>query len=160
MAGLVIAFDDLLDHYAQRRYFDSGDPFSFGPTLREFRAAGHSQSEELGHLAEVTKVAVAMQRALSMIALGIDYRRYVQFEILTPRLNGYMDGSIRYTVTAVQENLTEQDYETCRCFVIKSALQAAKADSALDARMQHMEANKLESGVSQTPIEREWTGPA
>jgi hypothetical protein len=160
MAGLVIAFDDLLDHYAQRRYINSGDPFSFGPTLREFRAPVHPPFKEISHFVEVSKVTVAMQRALRMIALGVDYRRYVQFEILTPRVNHYMGGSTRYTVTAVQQNLTEQDYQTCRRFVIESALQAAKADAALDARMQDLQANRLKSGVSPTSIEREWTGPA
>jgi hypothetical protein len=156
MAGLVIAFDDLLDHYAQCRYPDSSDPFSFGPTLREFRATGHPQLDEVRQLAEVNRVVIAMQRALRMTTLGIDYRRYVQFEILTPRVAHYTDGSTRYTATAAQQKVTERDYQTCRRFVIESALQAAKADTALDARMQHLQ----ESGIRPTSTEREWTGPA
>lgn len=158
MAGLVIAFDDLLDHYSRRRYSDSGDPFSFGPTLREFRAPIPAPFKEIKHLEDTNKVAVAMQRALRMIALGIDYRRYAQFEILTPRVNSYADGSIRYTVAA-HKNATEQDYEVCRHFVIESALQAAKADAALNARMQYLQTKRSQPSASPTLIQRKWSGP-
>lgn len=159
MAGLVIAFDDLVDHYAERHGYGSDHPFGFGPTLRDYRSRG-PQSGELKHLQQVTQAAIAMQRALRLLALGIDYRRYAQFEILAPRVNGYLDGSTRYIVTKAQEQLTDQDYQTCRRFVIESSLQAAKADAALEARMQHLQINQPEPGTGWTPTERTWTGPA
>lgn len=169
-AGLAIAFNDMLDHYSRHQHFGVGDLFGFGSTLHELNP-GFARPERIAlrqgrlgdvvqHVQALTNVAAPLQRAMRMIALGIDYRRYVEFDVLTPRVNGYFDRSTRYVVTKAHENLTEQDYQTCKRFVIESALQAAKADAALNARTRHLQVNRPEPGVAWTPSERTWTGPA
>jgi hypothetical protein len=166
MAGLVIAFDDLIDHYSRRHHSGYGDAFSFGPTLREISSFGSPAArltiENLDdHIIAMTTVAATMQRAMRMIALGIDYRRYVQFDILTPAVYGTMDGTIHITFSKAQEELTSQeDYQTCKRFVIESALQAAQADAALDAGTRHLQINRPEPGSGWTRSHRTWTGPA
>jgi hypothetical protein len=160
-AGLVIAFNDLINHYALRSSYESGDRLSFGPTLGEYRSPAFPHDDVLTALERVTTVATGMQQALRLIALGIDYRRFVEFDALTPRVQGpFSKGDIYYTVTAAHENLTEQGYQTCRRFVIESALQAAKADAALDAKTRHRQINSPEPGMWHPPTQREWTGPA
>jgi hypothetical protein len=166
MAGLVIAFDDLVDHYARREHRGYGDPFGFGPTLRitnnsRPRPAIRTPSDLGGHLEAVTTVAAHLQRAMRLIALGIDYRRYVDFDILTPSVNQTIDGKIHVVASRAQEESANQEnYETCKRFVIESALQAAQADAAIDSEIQRMQVNLSELGVAWSPSERTWSGPA
>jgi hypothetical protein len=171
MAGLVIAFDDLLEHYAGLRDW-SGDSskFGFGRTLsrsgmgfrrsyHSFRGSGFSDLADLAEtLDHVTDVASELQRAMRMIALGIDYRRYAQFEILAPSVDHFFGGKIEYRVSALHENLTQDDFQTAKLFVIDSALQAAKADAALDAVTRHIEAHQPKAGKRNSATSREWKG--
>ena len=69
-----------------------------------------------------------------MISLGIDHRRYVEFTMLTPSIERFAGGPIRYSYgDGALDNLTDQDYRKCRLFVIKSTLQGSKTEAAIDA---------------------------
>lgn len=165
-AGLAVAFEDILDHYSQRHQLGHEDPFGFGPILRKFNGYSRPETFELKpsgvikHLEAVTNTVAALQRAMGIVALGIDYRRYIEFDILTPQMKIYAGRQITYLMTKAQENLTEQDYQTCKRFVIEAALQAAKADAALNIRTQHLQINNPEPGRSWSLSMRMWTGPA
>ncbi|MCX2950836.1 hypothetical protein [Lentzea sp. NEAU-D7] len=169
LAGLSLAFQEMLDHYSGRNRHGTREAFGFGQTLHEFNRYTSPSAFDLGreslggvvkHVEALTNITAAMQRAMRMIALGVDYRRYAEFEVLAPKVHLYGGGSQRYTVTKAQENLTHDDYQTGKRFVIESALQMAKADTAVGALMRHLEVNQPEPGVGWTPSVRTWTGAA
>ncbi|MGI5161985.1 hypothetical protein [Microbispora sp. CA-102843] len=161
MAGLYLALDALLHHYAYspewHQWYHS--PFSFGPRLMasmldrpHFGPDGIEQ-----RLADLSQIARETQEAMQVIALGIDFPSYMRFQVLAPQAHGYMDRSHRYSVTNSVASLSADDYSWARNFVIEAALNAASADEVVKLGNAQVEANW---NPEQPPEEREWTGPA
>ena len=72
-----------------------------------------------------------MQRAMRVLAMGLDYRRYARFELLVPlifrSING--DRDVR-PIPGLQ--LGDEEYQFCKQFVIETALHLAELDFDLD----------------------------
>ncbi|WP_433355579.1 hypothetical protein ACQP25_17110 [Microtetraspora malaysiensis] len=161
MAGLYLALEALLDHYAHGPGTHSwySSRFSFGPALRNsmFDSLHYGRDGIEQRLTDLSSVAREIQEAMRVVALGIDFPSYVRFQVLAPTVHGYMNGSYRYSVTKSVESLTADDYSWARNFVIEAALNAATADEVLELGSAQIEANW---NPEQPPEERAWTGPA
>ncbi|MEU2607740.1 hypothetical protein [Streptomyces albus] len=162
MAGLSLAFQQLLDHYSDRSsYGPNGTPFAFGPPLTRRDLRRDPQRRPLSdpelRLDRVTAIAGLTQQAMQVMSLSIDFPGFARFLALVPRVDGYMDGSFRYTVTKTLQSLTTEDYSWARDFVIQSALQASRADDVLALWRDQWTANWNPKAPNQ---ERTWTGPA
>ncbi len=178
MAGLMIAFTELIDHYTEVRHPGQG-PFQFGRTVKDYRnekqtlpdtgirqkdrstgALSRGLGKSMQQLEALTTATQEIQRAMRMISLGIDYARYAQFEVLAPRLQQEWTGAPKFIVTAGHATLTLDDYRFGRLFVIEAALQAAKADAVLQRRNDHQAVNNPAPGVWAGREWRDWTGPS
>ncbi|MFF7966745.1 hypothetical protein ACFZC3_15435 [Streptomyces sp. NPDC007903] len=158
LAGLALAFDELLVHYAGTFTRPRTTVFTFGPDINIFdepRVDGE-HSRQLRRLKKLTDVALATQRALRAIALGIDYADLARFRIVTPEVTGYGDGSRRYMEGVWLKARTSDDYDWARHFVIESALRAARADE-----IQGMLKARYDTDWNPTTprTERNWRGP-
>ncbi|MFF4105434.1 hypothetical protein [Streptomyces sp. NPDC001903] len=162
MAGLRLAMEALLERYARPRELTRIDsPFAFGPRidghqLRSLQSGTNPERE----LAKAVETAVATQRAIQVISLGIDFSSYIRFTWLTPSVNGYMAGPPRYYPTAQEEAVTDQDYAWALNFVIESAFQASRADEVLELVNSRVTSN-WDAQFSREPrVMRSWDGPA
>ncbi|MFL3871085.1 hypothetical protein LT966_31440 [Streptomyces griseobrunneus] len=159
MAGLVLAFDALLDHYARRERPLAGEsPFKFGAPLYfmdEPRIDGTS-SHTNTRLKKLSDFATSAQRALQAISLGIDYPSLARFRVIAPPVYGYGDGSHRFVNLNSVQALTAEDYGWASHFVIESGLRASRADEirGIQERQFAQDWNPQESFG-----ERRWTGP-
>lgn len=97
---------------------------------------------------------------MQVISLGIDYAKYSQFKALTPQVAGFMDGSTKFFYHQGHEQLTVEDYNSARPFLIESALQAVRADAVLQRRDAHHEAHIRGMKNGLRTQQRKWTGPA
>ena len=158
MAGLMVALTDMVDCYTESWNRSEEPPFSFGPTVRQFRNKD-SRDTQAGQIETLTHLGIAVQRAMRLTVLGIDYHRYAQFEVLAPVVHRYMDGSSRYMVLEHHRRLTTEDYQVSRSFVIESAIKAARVEAALNSRLARREANAPLEGVHPPAEEREWGEP-
>lgn len=139
MALLAEAYD--------QRYANSAPPdFSFGPSIRtplhqsaisailwhstdpqRRRPPGgaHQLAEQIS---QVTQAVQEMQSALRIMSLGIDYRQYHRFQLITPDIVHFMDGHSErqfppgYAPTA-------EEFEYCRQFIITVALRMADLEA-------------------------------
>ncbi|MFF8406916.1 hypothetical protein ACF06P_35475 [Streptomyces sp. NPDC015684] len=159
MAGLVLAFDALLDHYSAGDRPTAGpSPFKFGAKVYhgdQPRVDGAS-SQTNGRLKKLSNFATAAQDALRVIALGIDYPSVARFRIMTPPVYGYADGSQRFVNLHSVRELTADDYDWARHFVIESGLRASRADEIRQLQERNFQKNwnpQEEFG------ERTWPGP-
>ncbi|MET9861907.1 MULTISPECIES: hypothetical protein [Streptomyces] len=156
LAGLVMAFEELLEHYTARIKPWGRSPFSFGERIPSFRPPREERNSPMARQLKVlTQTSRELQEAMRVISLGIDYSQYAQFESMTPGVNHYMDGSTKIAVTDWHKSLAMDDYQFARSFVIQSALQAARADAVFTRLDDHFP-NDYDVDVE----EWTWTGPA
>lgn len=165
MAGLSYAFKALLRYCGGRG--EGGkwrkSPFSFdSPTraiTRQVRVGKHGNEPwaspvlDLANNAEILSNALPpLREALQVISLGIDYAKYARFQVLTPEVATYGGAVERFYTTPWHRSRTAEDYESCRSFVIESALIAASAHAVLElSEAGYMNGGELDTGI--------WPGP-
>lgn len=136
LALLSEAFDELLSDYAKRkRTSHSSTAYSFGPEHGLDRFAVHRITKIDPtfdrHIEAITEAVGQMQRAMKVLAVGLDYRRYARFDMLVPRIDRYSDGHREaHPIPGLQ--VGAEEYQFCRQFVIETALQLAEMDFDLD----------------------------
>jgi hypothetical protein len=97
------------------------------PDGRVRRPAGgaHTLAEQIG---QVTRAVEEMQQGLRVMALGIDYRQFYRFKLLTPDIVYFVDGhSERHFIDGY--SLTSEEFEYCRQFIITVALRMAELEA-------------------------------
>jgi hypothetical protein len=88
-------------------------------------------AENVGkHVEQLTDAVVKMQRALRIMAIGLDYHRLYRFEMLTPEVSHLADGR-REVFCPGPYNPTQEDYDYCRQFVLSAAIRLAELESHL-----------------------------
>jgi hypothetical protein len=137
LAKLSEAFQLLIKDYATRKKIGYNDtPYTFGsdfrfatPVTNELR---RSTNDRLGKfLGELYHTVRAMQEAMKVMAVGIDYRRYALFSMLTPEILHFANGQVDI-IPKPGLILTDDDYQFCYQFVISAALRLAEVDFDLD----------------------------
>jgi hypothetical protein len=142
MALLVEAFDELFNEHVR----PSGYPpsaFSFGANIsfpldendihsilrqpdnasRRIPARG---AERLARqISDLTEVVIAVQAAMRVTAIGLDYSRYYRFRQLTPQVNRTLDGNSHRNYPSNYAP-TQEEFEHCRQFVITVAFRLAE----------------------------------
>jgi hypothetical protein len=79
-------------------------------------------------IAQVTEIARATQRAVRVMALGIDYWQFDRFEKLTPTRVYYIDGHVEVREPPGYAP-NQEEFGFCRQFVITAALRMAEAEA-------------------------------
>ncbi|QMU78856.1 hypothetical protein GXW83_27310 [Streptacidiphilus sp. PB12-B1b] len=160
MAGLMIAFTGLVNHYGEYHTYDRSHPFRFGPTIGPLATSMDPVTTALRPLFQAVG---SMQTAMRIMALGIDYSQYAKFEVICPKVSQiYSENGTRYTfhlTEAQRQALGVTEYESGRHFVIEAAIQAARAESALQARSDHQAINSPAPGVWHSGTAHEWKAP-
>ncbi|MFJ8153950.1 hypothetical protein [Streptomyces sp. NPDC094468] len=157
MAGLALALDALFDHYSGRNTSIRWRAFTFGPTLSTGDAPklNDRDAPRHGRLAKLSEIAEHTQEALRAMSLGIDYTGLTRFRIIAPSVHGVYAGGARFIEAASHRQLTGDDYDWARHFIIESALRASRADDI--AKVQ--ESTRKLNFADQTYIDRRWAGP-
>ncbi|MFJ2199293.1 hypothetical protein [Streptomyces violaceusniger] len=160
LAGLVLTFEELLEYYTARIHASWGrSPFAFGNRVPSFRPTREERNTPTSrHIKALTETSSKLQQAMRVIALGIDYTRYAQFNAMTPAVNHYADGKVTFSVTEWHESLADDDYQFARIFVIESALQAARVDAVFARLDDHL--GGVQDGFGIEVQEWTWNGPA
>jgi hypothetical protein len=137
--NIALAFTEMISDYEDRKRTQFDDsPFYFGRSmtfLTSFQlglnrsSSLHLERKLVDFVDEVTASIEAMQEAMKMLALGIEYRRYSKFKQLTPDLSGVMGGdTICQRRFEESEKPSQEDARFCIDFVIESALALAEFD--------------------------------
>jgi hypothetical protein len=155
LALLSEAFDGLLDDYAGRKLAADGtSPYTWlpSPGISRMPLNRRDHHPELVKRAEQTFTTLeGMQRAMRVITMGLDYRRYVRFELLVPFIAWFIDGH-REVQPIPGQQVGDDDYQFCRQFVIETALHLAEADFDLDvSRMLREHQQRLRAAQADVP---------
>ena len=143
---IALAFDHLTrDYEDSKRGGHRRSPFYFGQSLT-FETSFHMGVKDRKLASFIDKVqesVKALQSAVRILSLGLDYRRYVKFNELVPKVVWMLDGSVH---VLERSNLlrTEEDCRFCFDFVIEAAIRLQEFDFELEdplrERMQQAQA--------------------
>jgi hypothetical protein len=136
----------LAEAYAERYAASPRPDFSFGPSITTLLRQGaisailwqpahpqrrrppggaHQLAEQIS---QVTEAAQEMQDALRIMSLGIDYRQYHRFQLVTPDIVYYIDGHSERQFPPDYAP-TVEEFEYCRQFMIIVALRIADLEA-------------------------------
>ena len=141
---VALAFAQLIDDYESRKTGRYGrSPFFFGESmtfLSSFhmgidRVTGSEFETRLAEFIDKVRESIeSLQQAVKILSLGIDYRRYVKFRLLTPHIFKTIDGT--YHIQRVQWGSegkpTIEDVQFCIDFVIESAVTLQEFDFSVE----------------------------
>lgn len=131
---IAISFVIMVDDYEARKRNSFGrSPFFFGKDLAFHDSffmglkGNGREFDKLGEFVDRVKDSIeAIQEAVKMMALGIDYRRYSRFKLLTPPVTKWPTIGVKRERSTAQ--VTREDADFCFDFVIEMALTLLEFD--------------------------------
>jgi hypothetical protein len=130
----ALAFDSIvLDYEAGKTSRRHRSPFFFGREVRGLSSSiPASRIPYLKDFAEsVNESLEAMRGAIKILSLGLDFRRFSRFEMLTPVVNHFVRGDRDFRWYGIGEPKVSQssaDLSFCVDFTIESALRLQEFD--------------------------------
>lgn len=133
----AIAFDELISSYEDSKsgYYGSS-PFSFGENLSFLSSSrtgigNNSKDQSDQKLAKfvdaVVKSIDEIQIAIKIMSLGIDYKQFTKFKLLTPTISKTMGGT-RVAELFGKKRWTTANCQFCIDFVLNSSLKLQDFD--------------------------------
>lgn len=125
--SVAMAFFQLIDDYEKRKKDRFGrSPFFFGESMKLISGnslLGRERAfRDLSKFIDKTKNSIeSMRDAMKILSLGIDYRKYTKFRLLTPEIFESFDGPQTRRIQS-DFNFKEEDVQFCIDFVIESAI--------------------------------------
>lgn len=136
LGKVAIAFTQLIDDYESRKRGQFGrSPFFFYKSSTFLGGRSEFEMELSGVIEKVVgKLIEDLQNTVKILSLGINYCRYVKFQLLTPYIVMALDGT--YDPIRVQRGSkgipTIEDVQFCIDFVIESAITLHEFDFSID----------------------------
>jgi len=137
---VALSFAQLIDDYENRKRDELGrSPFFFGRSLTFLSSFHMDIKGRLGDFVDSIGESVeALREGVKILSLGLDYRRYVKFRLLTPHIERFIGG--KYNVVRVDRGQkgkpTTEDVQFCIDFVIESATALQEFDFEIKPRVQ------------------------
>jgi hypothetical protein len=139
---IAIAFEQLVDDYESNKRDSYGrSMFSF-PYIWRFDAKTEALGELERHFENIGNSIERLQEYVKILALGLDYRKYVKFQFLLarailkiPNESGKIERyEIQRLERKIEDALSKEDIKYCMDFVIESAIVLREFDFELKPR--------------------------
>lgn len=136
---IAISFHQLITEFQKTKSSGPGyPPFFFGYDISFERSSNMGLGNDdnpfndfifssfVDHVSESINL---MRKALEILSLGLDYKKYTRFILLTPQIF-YVNGQYGHRIIR-QHELSVEDYEFCFNFVIDCAIHLQEFDSEI-----------------------------
>jgi len=130
ISNVAYAFDELLSTYEKNKsYFYGHSPFFFGEDLSFLTSFLLKPSDKnLSDFIDKVKDSVeAIRKAVKITSLGIDYKKYTKFKILTPSVLRAIDGTMHLQFWR-NKKINKENCQFCIDFVIYAAITLQEFD--------------------------------
>ena len=137
--SFAAAFERLIREYENSKMLSwETSPFMFGELFKYTRGSDfETQDYQLRDFVDkVSRTLSHMQDGMRILALGLDYRKYLRFWQITPEV-AWLPNEKEHTVMAPQmpwEPLSEDGFAFCNDFVIECALILQQVDFGINGR--------------------------
>lgn len=124
---IAISFAYLIHDYEQKKRTQYGrSPFYFGQSLTFQNSFFMGVDGKMKDFVDRVKESIeSIQKAIKILSLGFDYKKYSKFKLLTPYAEINWDEPI---VGKLSENATLEDCEFCFNYVIESTIKLQDFD--------------------------------
>jgi len=128
----AVSFAKLVDDYEDRKSSQYGQsPFFFGRDMHSLDSFSMGIRGDIGRFVDQVKESIdAMQSAIRILSLGLDYRQFIKFDLYTPTVYHTLSGTGMMRHRGSSE-VTQEECRFCIDFVIDSALQLQDNDYTL-----------------------------
>lgn len=132
VTAAAIAFDELLINYEKNKGEWGQSPFDFSSEVSRYHVYNSRINDETDRAIELLLDKVThLGNSLKILSLGIDFREYSKFEILTPSVQRTLDGTI-FTNFGLHGSdkiqLNNDNCHFCIDFVISTSLKLQEFD--------------------------------
>ena len=125
--NVAVAFEMIVDDYERKALDRFGvTPFPFVQGMYHHGSTGMDFLEGFG--TQIDNALRALQDALKIISLGLDYKRHTKFKLLSPTVHKIEGGPYRVYRTAGAPPPSTADFRFCYDHVIESAIRLQEAD--------------------------------
>jgi len=139
---IALAFEKMLSYYeSNKRTIAFGSPFFFGNDMTFLSSfclgIDRGESREIARFVDTVKESIqAMQQAIRILALGLDYRKYSKFKLLLPYISRVLSGEyiVQNRVPSSQPLPDKEYIEFCLRYVVECAIKLNEFDYALNER--------------------------
>lgn len=133
---IAIAFKSMVSEYEESKYSRYRDsPFYFGRSMTFLSSLhmglDHSDRKIREFVDTVKESIEALQDAVKLLSLGLDYRKYSKFQMLTPHVFRYIGSEpdqFSVQMRMGQNAATLDEVRFCQDFVIECALRLQEFD--------------------------------
>jgi hypothetical protein len=128
ISEVAVSFHEMIDDYSSRKKTRANrSPFYFGRSLNFhnsfFMGLDRGPDRKLAEFVDrVAESIEYMQSAIKVLALGLDYRKYSKFQMLTPYTVRTMDGKYHIEHDSTSGLPLPEDVGFCIDFVIEAAV--------------------------------------
>jgi hypothetical protein len=142
---VAYAFDELINTYENKKSIWGSSPFFFGKSLT-FLGSFNLKIEDrkMADFVDGVKESIEeLRRAVKITCLGIDYKEYLKFKILTPIITRTIGGNV-HTEIMGKKKWTKENCQFCIDFVIDSSLKLQEFDfdiETLEDVQEHLKFN-------------------
>ncbi len=147
----AVAFNVLLIAYEQSKMSDiSNSPFFFGKNMA-FNSSffmGIKDKKMAGFVDNVKASIETIQKAVKIMSLGLDYKQYVKFNLLTPSISRTVGGDYVAQIYG-NRKWTKANCDYCINFVIDSSLKLQEFDFDITEILEDV--NYKKNIISTTP---------
>lgn len=142
----AIAFDALISAYEETKsiYFGKS-PFYFGKNFNFIHPSSMSTKDDRKMSEFVTQVKESidgLQKAIKILSLGIDYKKFAKFNLLTPNIQKTIGG--KHIIQGLgNKKWTKENCQYCIDFVLDSSLKLQEFDFDVNELIDNERLNTL-----------------
>ena len=129
----TLSFYELIRTYEISKKDYGKSPFFFGESLKFY--SGYSMDIKDDQLSEfINKVRVSLEdinQAIKILSLGIDYRKFIRFNLLTPRVIYTTGGHEILSFNPKNKKWNKENCQFCIDFVVDSSMKLQDFDFSL-----------------------------
>ncbi|GAA0872636.1 hypothetical protein GCM10009117_17830 [Gangjinia marincola] len=128
--NIAYAFNELIKEYQDNKISWQSDPFFFGGESRMISRLEKKLDETndiINTINVISKSVSYIQEALKILSLGIDYREFQKFKILTPTVSRTVGGKMIAEIYG-KKKWSKDNCQYCIDFVIDTALKFQSFD--------------------------------
>jgi len=133
---LSLAFEFLLRDYEQsKRDRFRNSPFNFGKKMTFLSSSqiGLDPNNRLSEFIDKTKESIeAMQKAIKILAFGLDYRKYIKFRLLIPEPMWFGGDDMPKVHLSNNATIYQNDLDFCVGYLIECALKLQEFDFEIE----------------------------